>query len=86
MADDDDVKKVLANIDINKLTLAEVARFKNPAVRDALIDMLKNPGDLAASHQNHGSHADHSTSSSRFLELELLAKGGGVRGGRGGGG
>jgi hypothetical protein len=80
---DDDVKRALASIDINKLTVADVARFKNPAVRDALVEMIKNPGDLASSHQNHGSHADHSTNASRFLELELLAKSGGIRGGGG---
>lgn len=62
-------------IDLDKFTLADLGEIKNPALRNALLDAVLTPGgDVAVGHQNHGSHGDHTTDSSRFIEMEFLAK------------
>jgi hypothetical protein len=64
----------LDDLDADKLTIADIKKLKDPALREALLDRLKRRGDVVASHQNHGSHADHSTSAERFSELEFAKK------------
>lgn len=66
--------EALANIDLKNLSAADVAKIDNPVIRNALIQIMKTPLDVAASHQNHGSHGDHSKNAARFLELEFLAQ------------
>jgi predicted transcriptional regulator len=67
-----DLKTNLENIDLSKITLADLGRLKSPALRDALVDLARRPGGVEAfGHQNHGSHSNHGTESAKFLELQF---------------
>ena len=68
-----DLKKVLGGIDLNNISLADLGKITNPALRNALVDVVTTP-DAAIGHQNHGSHSDHSTDSGRFLELDFASR------------
>lgn len=71
----DDVRKKLDAIDLSAVTLEDLKKLSNSSLRDALLDIIRRPGDMAASgHQNHGSHTNHGTESSRFLDSEFIAK------------
>jgi hypothetical protein len=63
----------LEQFELSNITLEDLRLLKNSAVRDALVEMVRNPGSLVASgHQNHGSHENHSTDASRFLETIFI--------------
>lgn len=63
--------KALERIDLENLTISDIKSIENPVLRDALNNILQRKIDLARSHQNHGSHSDHSTDSARLGELEF---------------
>jgi hypothetical protein len=66
-------KGKLEAIDLASVTLEDLRVLKNSGVRDALIEMIRNPESLLASgHQNHGSHSNHSTDAAKFLETEFV--------------
>lgn len=65
----------LETIDLSKVTLEDLRVMKNPSFRDALVSLIRNPGDLARiGHQNHGSHGDHSTDAARFIDIGNVEK------------
>ncbi len=73
MADEKNPKSVFEQIDLSKVSLQDLMTLKNSSVRDALVEMVRNPDSIAASgHQNHGSHENHNTDSSKFLETEFV--------------
>jgi len=72
MADDD--LKELERIDLAKMTVADLARLRSPALRDALLEAVRRVNVAAYGHQNHGSHTNHGTESSQFLEIEFSRK------------
>lgn len=59
------------NIDFTKLTVEDINKIENLSMRNALLDAIRRRDDLAASHQNHGSHGDHTTSSLADMQLEF---------------
>ena len=59
------------NIDLSKLTIADIQKIQSVPLRTALLQSLVRREDLAASHQNHGSHGDHGTSSMADMQLEF---------------
>lgn len=62
----------LDQIDLSKVTLNELRQLRNPALREALLQLARMPDDvLALGHQNHGSHSNHSTESAEFLRLQF---------------
>jgi hypothetical protein len=68
-----DTKKLkFDQIDLSSITLDDLKEIKNGKLRDALIELVKSPESLVASgHQNHGSHTNHGTDASKFIDLEL---------------
>jgi hypothetical protein len=69
-----EVQAKLTTLDLSSLSVADIKSLKNPVLKAALMDLVRRGMDLAASHQNHGSHGDHSTASERFLELDFLRR------------
>jgi hypothetical protein len=56
----DDLKK-LESIDLSQFTVSDVKQVKNDALRRSLMEALRFQEGVN-SHQNHISHADHTTS------------------------
>jgi hypothetical protein len=58
----DDPHPRLDQIDLSSITLQDLRKLKNPALKNALTDLVRMPDDLMAiGHQNHSSHGDHAT-------------------------
>ena len=64
----------LEDLDLEKISIGDIRGLKNTVLRDALLDALQRRIDPMASHQNHGSHSDHNTDSSKLIELEYLGR------------
>jgi hypothetical protein len=72
MAESEGTSK-LEQVDLSSISLEDLRSLKNSAIRDALLEMIRNPqGLLATGHQNHGSHGNHSTDAASFVQKELL--------------
>ena len=66
----------LEQVDLSKVTLNDLRQLRNPALREALLELVRFPDDvLALGHQNHGSHSNHSTESAEFLRLRFRGSG-----------
>lgn len=51
----------LEKLDLSKLTVADIRGLKDESLKKTLMEAVQRSTDVN-SHQNHGSHADHSTS------------------------
>jgi hypothetical protein len=70
---DSEANSRLEQVDLSRISLEDLRTLKNSAVRDALLEMIRNPqGLLASGHQNHGSHGNHSTDAASFLNKEIV--------------
>lgn len=58
-----DLVEKLKHLDLRKVNFADLEKVANASIRQTLLDLAQS-GDLVGSlsHQNHTSHADHSTS------------------------
>jgi hypothetical protein len=59
------------NLDLSKLTVEDIRKIESAPLRTALLNSLLRRDDTVASHQNHGSHGDHNTSSVAEMELQF---------------
>lgn len=51
---------------ISKITVDDVRKVDNPALKSALMSAITRRSDVSAAHQNHGSHGDSSTAPSHL--------------------
>lgn len=73
----EDIVGKLDQLDLRKVTLEHLRQIRNPALRDALVDLVRTPaGDVALGHQNHGSHSNHSTEAVDFLRIQFGSEAG----------
>jgi hypothetical protein len=60
-----------ADDDIGNLSIDDIRKIENATIRSALMGAATRRGDLAAAHQNHGSHSDSNTSPTN-LRVEFV--------------
>lgn len=70
-----DAKDKLDQIDLGRITLDDISKLENSALREALLALARQPGQrLAAGHQNHGSHSNHNTEAAAFIDTQFVAR------------
>jgi hypothetical protein len=76
----DEIRK-LEQLDLSKISLADLKDVKNPVMRNALLQMI-GAVDIAVTrpeHTSHGSHTSHLKSQLTLIDFEVNPQRGGGR-------
>jgi len=66
-------KNPLDDIDLSSMTLEDVRKIENPAIRMAIIAVIANPVSDEPQHTSHGMHTSHYSKISDEREFEGVA-------------